>query len=86
MVVRQAVFCFLRPADDVIAREEIDRIAAEAAALAMVLETMKSVAEFSYQFHFLDRGEMEKTLCFQSVPRPRFDLLRKNPTENFLHL
>ena len=52
----------------------------------MVLKAMKSVAEFSYQFHFLDRGEMEKTLCFQSVPRPRFGLLRKNLTENFLHL
>jgi len=52
----------------------------------MVLKAMKSVAEFSYLFHFFDWGEMEKTLCFQTVPHPRFGLLRKNPTENFLQL
>lgn len=50
----------------------------------MVLKAMKSVAEFSYLFHFWDREEMEKTLCFPSVPRHRFGLLRKNPTENFI--
>ncbi len=52
----------------------------------MVLKAIKSVVVFSYQFYFLDREAMEKTLCFPSVPRPRFGLLRKNPTENFLHL